>query len=42
VSRLRGQWPEAPDLTYDRGLTARPVVLAKRTEPGRLHFPSNG
>ncbi|HKF05387.1 MAG TPA: hypothetical protein VKB49_23915 [Candidatus Sulfotelmatobacter sp.] len=29
MSRLRGHWPEAPNLTYYRGLTARPAVLAK-------------
>ena len=34
MSRLRGHGPEAPNPTYDRGLTARPVVLAKRSEPG--------
>lgn len=26
---LRGYWPEAPNLTYCRRLTARPAVLAK-------------
>jgi hypothetical protein len=26
---LRGHWPEAPNLTYCRWLTARPAVLAK-------------
>lgn len=35
VSRLRGQRPKAPYLAYDRRLTARPAVLAKRTEPDR-------
>jgi len=35
VPRLRRHWPEALYLTYNRGLTARPVVLAKRTDPGR-------
>jgi hypothetical protein len=35
MSRLRGHRPEAPYLTYDRRLTARPAVLAKRTEPDR-------
>ena len=35
VPRSRRFFPEAPDLTYDRRLTARPAVLAKRTEPGR-------
>jgi len=29
MSRLRGHWPEAPNLTYYCGLTARPAVLAK-------------
>jgi len=32
---LRGNRPEKLDLTYSRGLTARSVVLAKRTAPGR-------
>src|SRR5580698_10593721 len=35
MSRLRGHWPEAPDSTYNRRLTARLAVLAKRSEPGR-------
>ena len=35
MPRMWGQRPEAPDLTYDRRLTARPAVLAKRTEPDR-------
>ena len=41
VSRLRGYWPETPDLTEDRRLTARPAVLAKRTDSRTVpHFPS--
>ena len=35
VSCLRGHWPETPNPAYHRRLTARPAVLAKRTEPGR-------
>ena len=35
MSRLRGHRPETPNPTYDRWLTARPAVLAKRSEPGR-------
>jgi len=35
MSRMRGHRPKAPYLTYDRRLTARPAVLAKRTEPDR-------
>jgi len=42
MSRLRGHWPEAPNLTYDRGLTARPAVLAKTYGTGLSFFPSNG
>ena len=32
---MRRKRTETLDSTYDRGLTARPAVLAKRTEPGR-------
>jgi len=35
MSRLPGHRPETPDPTDDRRLTARPAVLAKRSEPGR-------
>jgi len=35
MSRLPGHRPETPDPTDDRWLTARPAVLAKRSEPGR-------
>ena len=37
---LRGHWPETPNLTYYRRLTARPAVLAKRGT-GPSYFPSN-
>jgi len=33
--RLRGNRPQTLDPAHDCGLTARPAVLAKRTEPGR-------
>jgi hypothetical protein len=36
MSRLRGHRTEAPDPTFDRRLTARLAVLAKRSEPDRL------
>ena len=39
---LRGQRPEAHDLTHGRGLTARPAVLAKTYEPEPSCFPSYG
>lgn len=42
MSRLRRHWPETPDLTYDRRLTARPAVLAKTYGPGPFYFPFNG
>jgi hypothetical protein len=35
MSRLPRHRPETPDPTDDRWLTARPAVLAKRSEPGR-------
>ncbi len=38
MSRLPGHRPETPDPTDDRRLTARPAVLAKRSEPGRHTF----
>jgi hypothetical protein len=34
------QRPKAPYLTYDRGLTARPAVLAKAYGAGESFFPS--
>jgi len=34
VSGLCRQWTEKFDASFDRGLTARPVVLAKTCEPG--------
>ena len=37
-----GKRPKAPDLTYDRGLTARPAVLAKNVRTRIVFFPSNG
>jgi hypothetical protein len=40
VSCLRGHWPETPNPAYHRRLTARPAVLAKRTQPGSSCFPS--
>jgi hypothetical protein len=39
VSGLRRQWTEKFDTPIDRGLTARPVVLAKTYEPGRHVLP---
>jgi hypothetical protein len=36
MSRLCRQWTEKFDASFDRGLTARPVVLAKTYEPGAL------
>src|ERR1035438_1391106 len=42
MSRLRGHWPEAPNLTFDRWLTARPAVLAKTFGTGPSYFPSDG
>jgi hypothetical protein len=39
VSGLRRQWSEKLDPTSYRGLTARPVVLAKTYEPGASCFP---
>jgi len=39
VSGLRGQWTEKLNSTFDCGLTARPVVLAKTYEPGVSCFP---
>jgi len=39
VSGLCRQWTEKFDASFDRGLTARPVVLRKRTSPGR-HAPA--
>jgi hypothetical protein len=38
VSNLRWQRTEKICVPHDRGLTARPVVLAKRTSPGVI-FP---
>jgi len=35
VSYLHGHRPEAPDPSNNRWLTARPAVLAKRSEPDR-------
>jgi hypothetical protein len=40
MSRLRGRRPETPNPTFDRRLTARPVVLAKTFGTGPSHFPS--
>jgi len=34
VSGLRRHWKKRPGDSFDRGLTARPVVLAKTYEPG--------
>jgi hypothetical protein len=34
VSGVCRQWTENFDTSFDRGLTARPVVLAKTYEPG--------
>jgi hypothetical protein len=34
------QWPEKFDASFDRGLTARPVVLAKTYEPGGVIAPA--
>jgi hypothetical protein len=42
MSRLRGQWPETLDSTFDRRLTARPAVLAKNVRTGSSRFPSYG
>ena len=42
MSRLRGHRPEAPNLTFDRRLTARPAVLAKTFGTGPSYFPSYG
>jgi hypothetical protein len=42
VPRLWRQRPKAPALTYDRGLTARPVVLAKNVRNRIVFFPSKG
>jgi hypothetical protein len=39
MSGLRRQWTEKLDPTFCRGLTARPVVLAKTCEPGPSCFP---
>jgi len=39
VSGLRRQWTEKLSSTFYRGLTARPVVLAKTYEPGASCFP---
>jgi hypothetical protein len=34
MSGVCRQWTESFDASFDRGLTARPVVLAKTYEPG--------
>jgi len=34
MSGLRREWTETFNAPIDRGLTARPVVLAKTYEPG--------
>jgi hypothetical protein len=34
MSVVRREWTETFDAPIDRGLTARPVVLAKTDEPG--------
>jgi hypothetical protein len=39
MSGLCRQWTEKFEASFDRGLTARPVVLAKTYEPGR-HAPA--
>jgi hypothetical protein len=39
MSGLRWQWPEILNPTFDRGLTARPVVFCETFAPGALHFP---
>jgi hypothetical protein len=38
VSGLRGKWTEKLNSTYNCGLTARPVVLARTYEPGSITY----
>jgi hypothetical protein len=39
MSRLRGRRPETPNPTFDRRLTARPVVLAKNVRNRAVILP---